>query len=131
MRPTPGQLELSKMIWSTMAAIDHANRSGNYSVLRDISAQGFQINFNAARLSEIFAGIRRQRIDLASSLLVPPTYTEAPQQIREDLFRVQGMFLMRPISIGFDMYFQWEQGQWKLSGVDIAPLQMEQQPTGQ
>ena len=55
-RPTPGQLELSKLIWSTVAAVDHANRSGNYSVLRDISAQGFQINNNAAQLGQIFAG---------------------------------------------------------------------------
>ena len=44
------------MIWSTIAAVDHANRSGNYSVLRDISAQQFQIDYNPATLTEIFAG---------------------------------------------------------------------------
>ncbi|WP_374405933.1 hypothetical protein [Pelagerythrobacter sp.] len=123
-RPTPSQLELSKMIWSTMAAVDHANRSGNYSVLRDISAQGFQINNDAARLAEVFAGIRRSRIDLSNALLIPPTYTQAPQLVREDVFRVQGMFQMRPISLSFDMYFQWEQGEWKLFGIDIQPLEM-------
>src|SRR5688572_17087122 len=60
--PVPGSLELAKMIWSTMAAVDHANRSGNYSVLRDISAQGFQINNDPSRLAEVFAGIRNARI---------------------------------------------------------------------
>ena len=40
-RPVPDQLELSKLIWSTILAVDHANKSGNYSVLRDMSAQGF------------------------------------------------------------------------------------------
>ena len=68
-RPTPSQLELSKMIWSTIAAVDHANRSGNYSVLRDISAQGFQINNNAAQLAQVFAGIRNLQLDLGNALL--------------------------------------------------------------
>lgn len=123
-RPTPSQLELSKLIWSTVAAVDHANKSGNYSVLRDISAQGFQINFNPARLTEVFAGIRNLDIDLSNALLVPPTYYEAPQLIGNDVFRVRGVFQMRPISIGFDMYFQWEQGRWKLFGIDLQPQAM-------
>ncbi|MEE4201395.1 hypothetical protein [Erythrobacter sp.] len=126
LRPTPGQLELSKMIWSTMAAVDHANRSGNYSVLRDLSAQGFQINNNAAQLAQVFAGIRNLNIDLANTLLVPPTYEVAPQFVREDIFRVQGVFQIRPISIGFDLYYQWESGRWKLYGIDLQPLEMVQ-----
>lgn len=124
LRPTPSQLELSRMIWSTVAAVDHANRSGNYSVLRDISAQAFQINYNPAKLTEIFAGLRNSNIDLSTALLVPPTYTEAPQMVREDLFRVKGLFQLRPISITFDMFFQWEQGRWKLAGIDIQPAEM-------
>ena len=130
-RPTPGQLELSKLIWSTMAAVDHANRAGNYSVLRDISAQGFQINNDAAKLAEIFSGIRRSRIDLSNALLVPPTYTEAPAKVRDDVFRVRGMFQLRPVSIAFDLHFQWEEGEWKLFGINIQPLEMTpQQPSG-
>jgi hypothetical protein len=127
-RPTPSQLELSRMIWSTVAAVDHANRSGNYSVLRDISAQNFQINYNPARLTEIFAGLRNSNIDLSTALLVPPTYYEAPQMLREDLFRVKGLFQLRPISIQFDMAFQWEQGRWKLAGIDIQPAEMVASP---
>jgi len=126
-RPTPGQLELSKMIWSTVAAVDHANRSGNYSVLRDISSSGFQINNNPAQLAQVFSGLRGLGVDLGNALLVPPTYTQAPQLVREDVFRVQGVFQMRPISIGFDLYYQWEQGRWKLFGIDLQPLEMAQQ----
>ncbi|MEO0699236.1 MAG: hypothetical protein AAFY81_05905 [Pseudomonadota bacterium] len=127
-RPTPSQLELSRMIWSTVAAVDHANRSGNYSVLRDISAQNFQINYNPARLTEIFAGLRNSNIDLSTALLVPPTYYEAPQMLNENLFRVKGLFQLRPVSIQFDMAFQWEQGRWKLAGIDIQPAQMVATP---
>ncbi|MBK7162913.1 MAG: hypothetical protein IPH79_10610 [Sphingomonadales bacterium] len=28
--PVPSELDLAKMIWSTLAALDHANQSGNY-----------------------------------------------------------------------------------------------------
>lgn len=104
-RPAPSQLELSKMIWSIMAAVDHAILSGNYSVLRDISAQGFQIQNNAARLTDIFAAIRNSRADLSNTLLVPPTYTQAPQMVQEDIFRVQGQFQMRPSSPGVRSVF--------------------------
>ena len=123
-RPVPDQLEMSKLIWSTILAVDHANRSGNYSVLRDLGAQGFQINNNAAQLAQVFAGIRERRIDLSNALLVPPTYSEAPRQVQEDIFEVKGIFQLRPTSIYFDIFYRWEQGRWKLFGIDIQPLDM-------
>lgn len=123
-RPVPGQLELSKLIWSTILAVDHANKSGNYSVLRDMSAQGFQINNDPARLAQIFAGLRQSRIDLSDALLVPPSYTEAPRLVQEGVFEVKGAFLLRPTTIRFDLYYQWEQGRWKLFGIDIQPATM-------
>lgn len=123
-RPVPGALELSKLLWSTILAVDHANQSGNYSVLRDMSAQGFQINNNAANLANVFSGIRNAKIDLSNALLVPPTYSEAPRLIQPDVFEVKGQFNLRPTSIYFDMYFQWEQGRWKLFGIDIQPIAM-------
>lgn len=124
LRPVPGQLELSKLIWSTILAVDHANRSGNYSVLRDMAAQGFQINNNPAKLAQIFTGIRNSRIDLSNALLVPPTYTEPPRQVQADIFEVKGVFQLRPVSIYFDLFYQWEQGSWKLFGIDLRPVPM-------
>ena len=130
LRPVPDQLEMSKLIWSTMLAVDHANRSGNYSVLRDLGAQGFQINNDAARLAQIFSGLREQRIDLANTLLVPPTYYEPPRQVQADVFEVKGLFQLRPIAIQFDLFYQWEQGRWKLFGIDIQPVSMVQAMPG-
>jgi len=124
LRAVPDQLELSKLIWSSILAIDHANRSGNYSVLRDLGAQGFQINNDAARLSQIFSGLRESRIDLSNALLVPPTYLEAPKQVQDGVIEVKGVFQLRPTSIQFQLMYQWEQGRWKMFGVDIQPLQM-------
>ncbi|WP_295638999.1 hypothetical protein [Novosphingobium sp.] len=120
-RPVPGDLELVKLIWSTMAMVDHANRSGNYSVLRDNSSTGFQINNNPAQLGQIFASLRASRIDLSNTLLLAPTYAAAPQLVQPDVFRVRGVFGLRPSPIAFDFVFQWEQGTWRLYGISIEP----------
>ncbi|WP_195908651.1 hypothetical protein [Novosphingobium sp. Gsoil 351] len=125
-QPVPSELELAKLVWSTMAMVDHANRSGNYSVLRDSSASGFQIQNDPARLAEIFAPIRALRVDLSNALIVAPTYTGGPTLLQPDVFRVQGYFPLRPSPIFFDFYFQWEQGRWKLFGISVQPGSMSQ-----
>jgi len=125
-RPVPDQMQMAKLLWSTMAAVDHANKSGNYSVLRDISSTAFQINNDPSTLAQAFSTIRNSRIDLSNTLLVPPNYTSAPQQLQSDVFRVQGVFSLRPIAIGFDVFFQWERGEWRLFGIDLRPLAMQE-----
>ena len=124
--PVPSELELAKLVWSTMAMVDHANRSGNYSVLRDTSASGFQIQNDPSRLAEIFAPIRSLRVDLSNALIVAPVYTGGPVLLQADVFRVQGYFPLRPTPIFFDFYFQWEQGRWKLFGISVQPGSMNQ-----
>ena len=128
-QPVPSELELAKLVWSTMAMVDHANRSGNYSVLRDTSATGFQVQNDPARLAEIFAPIRALRIDLANALVVEPRYTAGPTLLQADVFQIKGYFPLRPTAIFFDLYFQWEQGRWKLFGISIQPGTMA--PLGQ
>lgn len=122
--PVPGTLELSKLVWSTMAAVDHANQAGNYSVLRDLSAPGFQVNNDAARLTEIFASLRSSRVDLSNTLLLAPTYTASPAIIQPGVMRLQGYFGLRPTAINFDLFYQWVGGKWRLFGVTISPSQI-------
>jgi len=105
-QPVPSSGELAKMIWSIMAAVDHANLSGNYSVLRDMSASGFQMNNDAAKLAQVFAGIRASGIDLSNTLLVPPVLRGQPRYVQANLMEVQGVFPIRPSPVTFDMLFQ-------------------------
>lgn len=122
--PVPGELELAKLIWSTMAAVDHANQAGNYSVLRDLAAPGFQINNDSAKLAQIFASLRSSGIDLSNTLLLAPTYNGPPQMLQQGVIRVRGYFGLRPTAIGFDLYYQWIGGKWRLFGVSITPATM-------
>lgn len=119
--PIPNELELAKLIWSTMAAVDHANQAGNYSVLRDLAAPGFQSVNDPAALAQIFASLRATRIDLSNTLLLAPTYRAVPAIIQPGIIRVQGYFGLRPTAINFDLYYQWIGGKWRLFGVSISP----------
>ena len=129
--PEPNELELAKLIWSTMAAVDHANVAGNYSVLRDLSAPGFQMNNDAARLAKIFETLRASNVDLSNTMLLAPTYQTAPVIMSGNVLHVKGFFGLRPTAIGFDLYYQWLQGRWRLYGVSIVPAAMANvQPGG-
>jgi hypothetical protein len=93
----PDPLVLSKLLWSTMAAIDHANKTGNYTVLHALGSAAFRRNNSPASLANIFAGIRASRIDLADTFLLEPRL-EFPPTIQAGLLRMRGAFRMRPLS---------------------------------
>lgn len=120
----PDVLLASKLIWSTMAAVDHANLTGNYSVLRDLGSPSFQANNNPATLAGVFASIRNSRLDLSNTLLLAPTLEFAPTIVQGGLLRLRGSFGLRPIGAAFDLLYQNVGGSWRLFGVAVVPLQM-------
>ena len=120
-QPVPGELEQLQLIWSTMAAVDQANRTGNYSVLRDLAAPGFQAVNDQARLTQLFAGLRASGVDLSVTLLATPVYRAPPRVEQGTLLRLQGRFALRPAAIDFELLYQWSGGRWRLFGVSIVP----------
>ena len=118
----PDSLVINKLIWSAMAAVDQANQTGNYSVLRDLGAPAFQANNSAATLAQVFASLRAQNVDLSYTLALIPTL-QFPAAIGQNgLLRVRGVFPLRPSAIGFDLLFQNMNGQWRIYGIAVVPL---------
>lgn len=115
------RIVVDKLVWATVIALDQANRTGNYSVLRDLGAPSFQTNNSAATLGGIFAALRNQRVDLSNTLMVSPTYLQPPA-IQGAALRAKGIFPLRPMAIGFDLMFQNVAGEWRLLGISVAPL---------
>ena len=122
----PDSTTVLKLVWSAMAAVDHANQTGNYSVLRDLGAPSFQANNNAASLAGVFAALRAQRTDLSNALIVTPSLEFAPGIMQNGLLRIRGSFPLRPSPIGFDLLYQNVTGQWRLFGIAVAPLAAQQ-----
>jgi len=116
--PAPDQLTSLKMLWSVMAAVDHANRTGNYSVLRDLGTAAFQSRNNPANLAAIFASLRDRNIDLSDTLIVTPVWEIAPNMVQPRVLRMRGSFPLRPAAIAFDLLFAWDGG-WRLEGIAV------------
>jgi hypothetical protein len=122
------------LIRSTLLTLNDANRSGNYSVLRDLAAPDFQAKNSAADLAESFADLRRRKFDLFAAALVAPELTAAPALDAKGMLRLTGHFPTRPQQIDFDLLFQNAGGQWRLFGIAVATpatAAAQAQPAGQ
>ncbi|TIW78685.1 MAG: hypothetical protein E5V51_25920, partial [Mesorhizobium sp.] len=66
------------LIRGTLLALDQANKTGNYTVLRDLGSPNFQAN-SAAQLGDIFANQRKQALNFGAVAVLEPQLTLLPQ----------------------------------------------------
>jgi hypothetical protein len=125
----PDRFETARLVWNTLIAVDHANRTGNYSVLRDLAAPGFRKANDPARLAAIFAKVREQELGLGRVVLAAPVYAEPPKVLENGLYRVKGSFPARPVGVNFDLLYQHAEGEWRLFGIGVAPAEAAEAPT--
>jgi hypothetical protein len=120
--PKPAQIDRNGtliLIRSTLLALDQANKTGNYTVLRDIGAPGFQSN-TAARLGEIFAKLRSDNLDLSGVAVIDPQLNLLPQIEASGLMHMAGFFPSVPTQVNFDLSFAPVHGQWRLFGISVS-----------
>jgi hypothetical protein len=120
--PKPAQIDRNGvliLIRSTLLALDQANKTGNYTVLRDIGAPGFQSN-SAARLGEIFAKLRNDNLDLSGVAVIDPQLNLLPQIEPNGLMHMAGFFPSVPSQVNFDLSFAPVNGQWRLFGISVS-----------
>ncbi len=107
------------LIRSTLLALDHANKTGNYTVLRDLGAPGFQVNTDA-RLAEIFAAQRKDNLDLAGVAVLEPQLTLLPQIEPNGMMRMAGFFPSVPTQVNFELAYAPVNRQWRLFGISVS-----------
>jgi hypothetical protein len=107
------------LIRSTLMALDQANKTGNYTVLRDLGAPAFRAN-TAARLAEIFAKQRADNLDLSGIAAIDPQLSLLPQIEANDLLHMTGFFPSIPAQVNFDLAYAPVDGQWRLFGLSVA-----------
>ncbi len=120
--PKPAQIDRNGvliLIRSSLLALDHANKTGNYTVLRDLGAPGFQSN-SAARLAEIFAKLRADNLDLSGVAVIDPQLSLLPQIEANGLMHMAGFFPSVPTQVNFDLAFAPVNGQWRLFGISVS-----------
>ena len=107
------------LVRSTLLAVDQANRTGNYTVLRDLGAPGFQAANTATRLGEIFAGLRNQNLDLSGVAVLDPQLTILPTISANGVMRMAGFFPSVPMQINFELLYAPVDGKWRLFGIGL------------
>ena len=110
------------MVRSALSALDQANKTGNYTVLRDLGGTTFRAN-TAARLSEVFADLRRQSLDLSVLLVEEPVFTTPPVVAANGLLRIAGAAPLGRFRLDFQIAWQAEAGEWRLFGIVVTASQ--------
>jgi hypothetical protein len=108
------------LVRSTLMMLNDANRSGNYTVLRDLAAPEFQSRNSAADLAQSFLDLRRRKFDLFAVSFAPPQFTSEPSLDASGKVRLMGFFATQPLQINFDLTFQSVGGEWKLLAISVA-----------
>jgi hypothetical protein len=115
----PDSPTMVALIRSSIIALNQANLTGNYSVLRDLSAPGFQQGNSFAQLSEAFAELRARQIDFAPVAVIDPRLFRSPAIDDRGRLRLTGYFPSQPEQVNFDLAFQIVDGQWRLFGIGL------------
>jgi hypothetical protein len=121
-QPKPARIDRNGvliLVRSTLIALDQANTTGNYTVLRDLGSPAFQAN-SAARLGEIFAGLRHESLDLSGVAVLDPELTLLPQIDADGMMRMTGFFPSAPAQINFDLVYAPVNGQWRLFAITVG-----------
>jgi hypothetical protein len=98
--PKPAQIDRNGvliLIRSALLALDQANKTGNYTVLRDLGSPDFQAN-SAARLAEIFTQQRHDNVDLSGVAVIDPQLTLLPQIEENGMMHMAGLLRLSTIA---------------------------------
>jgi hypothetical protein len=126
--PKPGEMQMSAValtviIKDAIIALNHANMTGNYSVLRDMGTPVFRENFDQTALAAAFANLRVRKIDLSPAYFLSPNLTKKPELNKDNELVLVGFFPTQPLQIQFELRFMQLDGRWRIAGmgVDAAP----------
>jgi hypothetical protein len=121
-RNLPDENTLARLVWSTMVALDNANRTDNYSVLYQLGTVGFQRQNTPAKLNQSFANLRENRVDIGRAILSTPTYYQPPAILTDGTLRLRGGFDFRPNSIRFDLIYKNIGGGWRINAISVVQM---------
>ena len=123
--PSPSAPVLLALLRGTLAAVNQANITGNYSVLRDLGAPSFRENHTAAELADRFRPWRDNALDFAAVLLLDAKLSRPPSVDEGGVLRLAGYFPTAPLRIGFDLGFQAVAGNWRLATISVDAREAE------
>ena len=130
--PLPSTEQLVSLVRNVLLAVNDANLTGNYTVLRDLSAPDSQGLNTPERLEESFKPIRQQGTDFSIVAVATPRFVQLPTLTPRGYLRVNGEFISSP-RITFDIFFQHVAARWRpyAIGVGVVPVPVNPTPSAE
>lgn len=119
----PSQIAILAMVRSTLVAVDQGNKTGNYTVLRDLGSPSFHAANDPSKLSLIFGNLASQGIDLLPVTVVEPEYRSPPSITPEKMLYVMGTFPILPKPVNFEIMYQMHAGKWRMFAILVQPAE--------
>lgn len=107
------------MVRGALIALDHANKTNNYTILHGIGGPALQ-QHSPDRLAQLFSGIRGSKVDLQPTLVLTPQITQAPAVSSDGILTLVGYFPSQPLQIIFQIGYQPVAGVWRLAGLNVS-----------
>lgn len=110
------------LVRTALLTLNDAVLTGNFTVLRDTAAPSFREANNAAKLSQIFSPLIRDRVDLAGVATATPQLARAPSiDPNTGMLGIDGVFQFPSWSLSFSVAYQSVGGRWRLFGISAQP----------
>ncbi|TJZ82036.1 hypothetical protein [Paracoccus hibiscisoli] len=108
------------LIRDVLAAVNHGNCTGNYTVLRDHAAPDFALANDPTRLAGLFTTLRTERLDLLQAMVVDPVILQGDLSPSGQELRLTGYVPLQPRHVSFDLVFGQEGRRWLLLGISVG-----------
>ncbi len=108
------------MVRAAIIAINQANFTGDYSVLRALGTRELQMRTTPAALAQAFKPLRDQKADLSPVLLLPVEFTELPGVAPDGMMRLAGHFPSRPLQVDFVIVYYPVATYWRIDALSVS-----------
>jgi hypothetical protein len=116
----PDGHERTRLIRSTLNAINDANLTSNYSVLYALSSPEFQERYTLETISSVCRILRDRKIDIAAALGAEPVIEDATAFSAQRVVQFRGYFPTAPARLRFLLSYQSIEGRWRLFGFNLS-----------
>lgn len=116
----PSRPELLQLLHLTLVSLDLANRTGNYTVFRQMAAPSFQDANSVEKLAARFKAWRQAGIDLTALVLREPKFTRAPAVDEHGLLTLTGLLPGPTQQVKFALTYARDDRDWKLYALTLT-----------
>ena len=108
------------IVRSMIIALNHANLTDDYSVLRKLGTSEFARVNREEKLSNSFREFRLKKIDLVKCSVLTPVFITSPLVDRNRILTLNGYFLDDNVKLNFSILVKVLERQFKLSAFSVS-----------